>query len=514
MDDTPAAPRPADDASIDSVRASEMGTALRNGIKMGGSLIVTWTVAIIVKLHVPAILGPVLQGHFGFAESFASMFFAVLGLGIDTHLMKEVSVRPKYASNVVGGVMALRTLMSLALFVAMALVLRLTGRSWEILLTVMVFGAANYLMAFNATLGAVLQAVSRVEPAVIANIVTKGVWGIGLLVGLHYHASLAVLALPALIGEALRAAIMVPSTTSGAGLRYRIDVPHVKEALVASVPYFVNALALGVLSSLGMTVLEYIKKDERELGWFGAVQNVASLCMLLSPLLFWVVMPLLSRANARSEEEGLAVFRRCLEGLVVVIVPATVLLSAGSDVFIRLAFGPKFAPAQTGLSILSLVFAMTYMNTMLALTLIVRGRGWAVTVISVSAVFITATLMLVLVPLGRHFIGEGGECAGAAMSVIGSEACVLTAMLTRFESFPLDARNVRVFSTAVAIAAAVLVLDRRLHPLGPSRLVIDAVFYVTLAFALRVVRISDIQHVFRLLRHRGEVPVAPAHAEG
>src|SRR5580704_2347656 len=138
---------------------------------MGASLVVTWSVALIVKLQLPARLGPVRQGHFGFAESFAAMFFAALSLGVDVHIMKEVAVRPKYASEVVGGVLGLRLLLSFLIFPAMAVVLLLTGRSGEILAAVMVFGASYHLMAVNATLGAVLQANSRVGPAVVANIV-------------------------------------------------------------------------------------------------------------------------------------------------------------------------------------------------------------------------------------------------------------------------------------------------------------------------------------------------------
>src|SRR5208282_5091529 len=157
-------------------------------------------------------------------------------------------------------------------------------------------------------------------------------------------------------------------------------------------------------------------------------------------------MPVLSRAHARSEAEGMAVFRRSLEALVVAIVPITVLISAGSDILIRVAFGARYAPAATALSILSLVFMLTYMNTMLAQNLIIMGRGWSVTTISIGAVLVTAILTLIFVPLGRRLMGEGGESAGAAASVIGSEVCVFVAMVSRFREFPLDPRNVRVLA--------------------------------------------------------------------
>ncbi len=490
-------------APADSVRSREMAVALRNGLKMGGSLLITWSVAMIVKVRVPALLGPVRQGHFGFAEGFAAMCFGILGLGIDTHIMKEVAVRPKYASDVVGGVFALRSFLSVVIFAAMGAFLWGTGRPKEVVSAAMVFGTVNVLLSMNASLGAILQAVSRVGPAVVSNIATKIVWGVGLLVGLHYNASLPVLALPGLVAEVLRLAILLPATTQGAELRFRVDVPETRAALIESIPYFVNALAVGILGSLGLSVLEYIHVDEREVGWFAAVQNVAYLCMLLSPLLFWVVMPLLARAQARSQEEGMAVFRRCLEAFVITIVPITVLISTGSDVLIHFAFGPKYAPARTGLSILSLVFALTYMNTMFAMALILARRGWSVTTISIGAVFVTAALTLLFVPLGRHIMGEGGECAGAAAAVIGSEACVFGAMLSRFPVFPLDARNLWVCGKSVALGVLILASDPFLRGLGAARLAVEAVVYVGMALAIGVVRVADVGLVIRLLRHRG-----------
>jgi O-antigen/teichoic acid export membrane protein len=479
-----------------------MALAIRNGLKVGGSLIITWSVALIVKLDVPAHLGPIRQGYFGFAESFATMFFATLGLGIDMYVVKECAVRPKHASDILGGVFALRAAMSTAIFAAMVVVLRVTHRPAEVLLTVLVFGLTNVAMSAAGTFVSILQAISYVSPAVIANISTKILWGGALLAGLHYGAPLPLLALPALLGELLRVVVVGYSVRKTAGIELRIDVKAVRAALVASVPYYVNTMALGILGSVAMSTLEFVHHDEREVGWFAADQNLAALCMMLSPVIYWVVLPMLSRAQARSAEEGMAVFRRCLEGIIVVIVPVTVLISSGSELLVRVAFGPKYAPGATGLAVLSLMFVMIYMNILLATFLIILGRGWSVTFLSLSAILVTAALMLVLVPLGRRWLPEGGECAGAAMAVIGSEACTLVGMLTRFSRFPLDARNVRAIGKSVAVGVSVLLLGRLMRPLGDVRLAIEAVLYVLAAFAVRAVRPEDVATVIRLVRER------------
>jgi hypothetical protein len=160
---------------------------------------------------------------------------------------------------------------------------------------------------------------------------------------------------------------------------------------------------------------------------------------------------------------------------------------------------------------------MTYSNMMVATHLTVLKKGWSVTVISISSIFVTSLMMLIFVPLGRRLLGEGGECAGAASAVIGSEAVTLVAMLTRYPRVPLDKRNIRVFAKTAAVAAVTLLLNHQLRFLGPIlRLVIDAFVYAGLALALGLVRIQDIQFALRLIRRRGgnEANAATAIAEG
>jgi O-antigen/teichoic acid export membrane protein len=142
------------------------------------------------------------------------------------------------------------------------------------------------------------------------------------------------------------------------------------------------------------------------------------------------------------------------------------------------------------------------MDTMFAMALIILKKGWSVTIISIGAVFITAGLMFVFVPLGRHLLGEGGECAGAAASVIASETCVLVAMLTRFREFPLDKRNIISLAKTVAVGVVVLVADRHIRALGAARLAVDALVYAFLALAIGAVHIRDIGAALRLIRAR------------
>ena len=54
------------------------------------------------------------------------------------------------------------------------------------------------------------------------------------------------------------------------------------------------------------------------------------------------------------------------------------MVSSSSEIAIKLAFGERYAPAATGLSILSLVFSVTYLN--MILSLVAKRAGFDVIV--------------------------------------------------------------------------------------------------------------------------------------
>jgi O-antigen/teichoic acid export membrane protein len=498
--------RPLGDESFKKMQSREIAIAVRNGLKLGASLVLTWAVALIVKLQIPAHLGPVLQGRFAFADSFANMFFTVITLGVDTYIVKEVSVRPEHASDFLGGIFALRGLMSVVLFGIMAVTLRLTGHTGEIQAAVFVFGLMQLVTYMNWTYGTILQASTHVGRLAVANVLAKVAWGVGLLVALHYGAPLYVLALSMLASELIRTVFLAPAVSLQARVRYRVDIQAVRAVLLACLPFYVGYMAASFGTPLAMSTLEFIRKDEREVGWFAAAQNIASLAMLLHPLLVWVVMPMLSRVQARSEQEMLALLRKIIEALLIVVVPAATIIIAGADLLLHVAFGDRYAPAMSGLCILSLVFVMYYLSIILCNALVISGKSWSVTMVSSTAVLLMPLFMLVFVPIGRRLVGTGGECAGAGMAIVANEALVVVMLLTRFPASPFNPRNVGVLLKSATVATIVLLTNHWLLHLGFARLAIDVALYACLALVSGLVRVADVRRAIIALRASREAP--------
>src|SRR3954447_2371242 len=102
----PDSPSPPKVPSVSS--AHDVRTAMRNGVKLGLSLVGTWTVALVVRFFLPRYLGPERFGLYSFSDAFAATYFVFLGLGIDAYIQKEIPARPRHASDFLGGVLVFR----------------------------------------------------------------------------------------------------------------------------------------------------------------------------------------------------------------------------------------------------------------------------------------------------------------------------------------------------------------------------------------------------------------------
>jgi O-antigen/teichoic acid export membrane protein len=489
--------------------ASDLAVAGRNAVKLGFSLFATWTVAALITIKLPRYLGPERFGAFNFSENFAAAFFTAIELGVDTYITKETATRPKHASEFFAGLLVARLFASTLLFTAMATTLAVTHRSSELQLTVFVFGLAQLATISNNSFAAMLQASTRVDRLAVANVAAKVVWGIGLACAIFFGASLPFLAVPLLVSELLKTMMLAPETVRILKLHMRIDRKATQAVLLASVPYFLNTGAVNIGGRLNVTVLEFVTPDKNEVGWFSAAQRLASLALLLAPLIVWVLIPLLARAKERSKDEVYAIGRRAIEGLLVAIIPVTLVISLGSSLWVRLAFGGKYDEAAAALSLFSIDFVLIYLGMTLSILLFMVDRNWSVTLISVASIPVRPVLVAILAVPCAKWLGPGGGAVGASLAELGAMIAMVAAFFYVIGREAVDRRSSLAIGKSIAIANGVAVMDRLLRPIGDIRLVIDVVVYAGLALLTGAVRIGEALQLVRIARGRGKLPAEP-----
>ncbi len=484
--------------------------AIRNAFTLGGALLFTWGIALGIRILVPRHLGPTAFGELNFADAFTSMFFVTLDLGLNSYIRKEVAVRPGHASDFYGGAIVVRVVQTVVLFGVMALVLHLFGRPADVRALVYIYGVTQFFVTANATLSALLHAKGHVGGMSALSVATKVVWAGGSLAAMWLHAGLWAYGVSYLASESIETVALWWLAKRHLSIEFRIDAAQTKKMLVSSLPYYVTCITTAAYNQkLDVNILEF-SAGSREVGYYGAATTTAGLTLLITPLIGWVLQPMLARAAARSREELYTHVYRCMELILTVAIPASLLINLGADVWLRILFGAAFVPGAAALRVLATVFVLTYIAIVYAMTLVMLERAWALANISLAALVVNAGLNLLFVRFSVRLFGEGGGGTGCALAMLGTELFVVVSMAIGIGQGAFDRRGARVVGRSLAAAAAACVVHRLLASIGPARLVADAVVYLAIVIATGALKPKEMFETITVALRNKQNAGAPA----
>jgi O-antigen/teichoic acid export membrane protein len=470
--------------------------AIKNAFTLGGALIFTWSIGLAIRVVLPRHLGPTLFGSLNWAEAFTATFFVVLGLGMDQYIRKEVAVRPEIASEFYGGAFLVRMAMTLGLVTTIAGILHVTHRSAEVSAAVFLYAFTQFVVASNSTLGAMLHAKGRVRGMSALSVATKVVWAAGVLWSIAAHTRLWAYAASYLASEAIELVALTWLARKHLGLTIRIDPAATKQMLLSSLPYYLGSIAMTAYAKLDVTLLEF-EAGSKEVGLYSAASTLASLTLLITPIIGWVLTPMLSRAAERSRAELYEHVCRSMELVLTVAIPASLLINLGADVWIRIVFGSPYANATTALRVLSTMFVLTYVAIIFAMTLVMIGRAWTLTRVSVAGLVVNGALNLLFVRYSVSVLGEGGGGTGCAAARLGTEIFVSTCMALAIGRGAFDRRSISTVVRSLLVYAVVVVVHALLRPLGPARLAVDGALYLALAIGAGAIRPKELLSTVR-----------------
>jgi O-antigen/teichoic acid export membrane protein len=474
-------------AMLDAAAAHDTRVAVRNSFKLGGSLLFTWSIALAMRFWLPRRLGPGPFGTLSFADAFATTFFIALSLGLDAYVLKEVAVRPAHASDFFGGMLAIRAAMWVLLVAIMTMTMTAMGRPPEVQRVVYVYALAQFFVTTNATLSVCLQANGNVGSMSVLAVATKIIWALGAVVAIVADVGLWGVAFAFLVSEAVESVILFRLAGRHLGLVLRMDVTATRAVVMVSLPIYLNNLTTTAYGKLDMTLLT-LAGDPDEVGWYAAASAIASLSLLLTPLIGSVLMPTLARAAARSHEELFARIRGATELILIIAIPAALFIELGADLGVRLLFGETFAPAGLALRLLAPTCVITYMGIVLGITLFMLDRTWTLVLVAIAGLIVNVALNLTVVGPALERFGAGGGGAGCAVATLGTELVVTSMMAWIVGRRAFDLRILVVVGKNLAACALVVSVDRLAAPLGWARLGVDAAVYVAVVLSTRTLR--------------------------
>jgi O-antigen/teichoic acid export membrane protein len=473
-------------------RKREVGLAVQNAAKLGGSLAVTWGIGLLVRLYLPRFLGPERFGVLNFAEAFSTTAFVLLGFGLDTYVRKEVSVKPGHASDFIGGVLLLRALLALFVFGGMELFLNATARSEEVRALVRIYGLAQLFVIGSTTSAGLLHAKGNVNEMSVLTIVTKIVWGIGIGLALLLDLGLWAYGLALAVSEGLKSSLLFAFARKHLDLQLRLDLRATWRVLVASAPFYIAGISTTIYNKIDVSILS-LRANDHEVGWYGAASALAGLTLLLTPLISWVMMPLFARAAAVSESELVSMVRRALELILTLTIPVALIMALGAELWIGIVFGAEFAPSALALRVLAPVFVVMYVSIVCWCALTMLNRTWALTAIFASGIVVSPLLNTLLIERGMAAFGPGGGGAACATAMLGTELWVVTPMLLMMGRRVADTRLLKMLGKSALGVALTVTFDVITRPhLGLLRLPLDAVLYAAFVLGTRAVNVAEI----------------------
>lgn len=480
---------------------ADITVATRSALQLGLGLMGSWVIGLGIRILLPRWLGPEQFGILQFADVFTTTVLIVTTLGADTYIRKEVATRPEHATEFFGGTLVLGIVLA-ALVLGLAVPsLAAAGKPPLVLWMVVWMGLAQLVININNLYAALLHAVGAVSGLAALNVASKLLWAAGIWLALRSGAGLIGVAQAMLFSELMRLAVIASLGRRHVRLVLVANGAATWRMLSASLPFFVAAVAQTVYARIDVSILSFMTNDT-EVGWYGAASTIAGLSLLLSPIIAWVLLPLSSRAAARSEDELVHVMRQAMSFVLLLAVPASLGIWVSADLLIATAFGEAFAPAAHSLRILAPTFLLTYLAMVSASLLIRLERAWLLTAISVAGMVISPVLSIVLVPRFAERFGAGGAGMGAAWALTLTECFIAGVMTWQLRSRAFDRRSLMLIGKTLALGLAVAMMDLALRGLGPWRLLIDVVVYAGVGLLIGAIDLVVLRRLVSSVRSR------------
>jgi len=522
-----ARPSMADAALSHSASQHDARIAVRNALQLGLSLVATYGVGMAVRMFfLPRTLGPEALGVFTAADFVANTAFLFTTFGMEPYTQKEVSVRQEHASDFVGTVILLRMVMFFILTAGMGLYLTLTDQT-HLLWPALGMAGMYALFHHNSSWGALLTATREVAGLAKINVATKLVWGGAVVVFVLLGHGVLGVALGFLVGEVVKAVLLYFEVFRRVPLKLRVDWAATRKVLVAAFPFMLNSVSL-IYSKLDVNMMSYWHMSPAELGWYGSAVQISGFTLVLMPLLGGAVVPLFSRAAARSQEDLDRVGARTMSTILTFALAGGFAMGLGSELAVRLTAGVDFLPSVPALMILCANFAATYVAVICSYFVWAKKGPWFVTCVSALGLVVNPIFNILLIrPLAER--GAGWAGTGAALATVSTELFVIAILLTMVGKNLFDRHARSMLLRTALVMLLVGFLHTQLRPLVEApppwlgaphgvpvlaaRLLIEAAAYVGLAVLTRAINIREtLEFVRSALRTRQEQRQEPKAA--
>ncbi len=490
---------------------------LKNTAIQGGSQLVTWSLTWVLLILLPRYLGDAAFGKLFFAISYGTIFSMLINLGINTYLVREVSIinpwledshkggtEKEHLRDLLANTFTMKVILSVVIYGVMSGLIYLLPYDDLTRRAVLIIGASTCLGSLTLAMGSAFQGLQQMLAPNLALILEKLIVTAGCAYLLLTGSSLLPVCWVHLGGAVVSFLVTLVLLFRKVRFGFGWDRKWMRRIFLGSLPFLIWVVFGEIYVRIDVFMLSLMTSDD-VVGWYGAAFRLYGALLFLPHVLNTAVFPAMTRMGARAEEgeDFQRATRRLMNMLLFVSVPIAAGTYAVAEPFVILLYGHgPFENSVPCLQLFSVSILLVCVDVLLGSILIAQGREKAWSFMAIAAALFNPLLNLFFIPYTQNVYGNGG--IGAAAATLLTEALMMGGALWLLPAGVLSRENLFTFIKA-ALLSGVMVVGLHMIPLPHAAWMVlaGALFYLVFALLIRVIPREDLAHVRHALGRHG-----------
>lgn len=487
-----------------------------NLVALGSGQVATWIISTAAVVLTSRYLRTEGAGELATAGALVSVLGLIVGLGMDTLIVRTVAREPQRTSVIASAAIFVRGLIVVPVLGFLYLWTHLAPHyTPEIRIASYIFAASMILSAFSGPLTAALQGHERMNLTAMGP-VALNVLDLALtILFIRLHGSVLAFAGIQVAGALLMLTLNLRWIRRLAPLTRHVSLRDMREVVVGSLSFWANSVFLTIYLYIDTIILNSLGATSA-VGNYGAATRMFSVSLFVPTIIASATLPMLSRLGIDKGTDFARAARKTVALVTACTVPVAIGLATFASPLILTLYSAEYRGAVPALVILSLSLPFMSLNIQAAQMLIARSQQWRWTVIMGISCVVNILSNFVLIPLAESHLHNG--TIGASLSLLVTEVFQALYALVVLRDVLWDRMLARVAVGSLVAGggqiAVVWLASALWPPLGQA---LGVAVYGLVAVALGALPRDDLMLLYdtlrqRLRRTRGEQNVL--NAEG
>ncbi|MBN9393167.1 MAG: flippase [Chloroflexi bacterium] len=440
----------------------------------------SWLLASVVVLVIPAYLGPEGMGMFSTVSAISGVVAVLALLGTNVYLLREVAKNPQEAQELVGSAVVLCVLAGLVCWSITLIVFIFSGVSDTMHQLIYISAIGSILSVSVVPLRSALQGQDKMQYNLIEVLFSKGLSTVLVFVVIALNMGILVLAGSGLLAIIPTIFIFWRAFLKNGKTKVAKDVSTYVKLVKGGYYFLITDISFNIYLYLDTMLLAAFTND-RIVGYYSLPVRLFGSLLIAPVIVGQALLPSLSRSAANNEAENNMLARKLLQFLICLSIPIAVGTSVMAGPLIETLYKGEFNPSIPILIILGWTTIPTYLGIGLYQILVAQDRQKSWTKVMVMAIFINLGLNVILIPLYQNMTGDGA--VGAAISQLATEVII---GICGFIIIGSSILNKSLLLIIVKSAAAALVMAAVIWPLREQFILLPVLLGVAIYGVLSI----------------------------